>query len=72
MLYDFIWLALGTVYQHGASDSGGFNKPFETAQRKSPKGGTKGAHAPGRTRGPGKSCENLSKAGDVKNDTAGL
>jgi hypothetical protein len=29
------------VHQHGARDSGGFNQPFETAQRKSPKGGQK-------------------------------
>jgi hypothetical protein len=29
------------VHQHGASDSGGFNQPFETAQRKPPKGGQK-------------------------------
>jgi hypothetical protein len=29
------------VHQHGVSDSGGFDQPFETAQRKSPKGGQK-------------------------------
>jgi hypothetical protein len=29
------------VYQHGADDSGGFNKPFESAQRNTPKGGQK-------------------------------
>jgi hypothetical protein len=29
------------VHQHGASDSGGFNQSFETAQRKPPKGGQK-------------------------------
>ena len=28
--------------------------------------------APGRTRGLGRTRENLPKAGDVKNDTAGL
>ena len=33
---------------------------------------TKWAHAPGRTRGQGKSREKLPSAGDVKNDTAGL
>jgi hypothetical protein len=29
------------VHQHGARDSGGFNQPFETAQRKPLKGGQK-------------------------------
>jgi len=33
---------------------------------------TKGAHAPGRSRRPGRSREKLPSAGDVKNDTAGL
>jgi hypothetical protein len=32
---------VATVHQHGAWDSGGFNQPFETAQRKPLKGGQK-------------------------------
>jgi hypothetical protein len=43
-----------------------------SAQRKTPKGGTKGAHAPGRTRGLGRTRENLPNVGDAKNGTAGL
>jgi hypothetical protein len=46
------------VYQHGARDSGGFNQPFETAQRKTPKGGQK-EHAHRE--------EHADQAGRVKN-----
>jgi hypothetical protein len=47
-------------------------KILNSAQRKTPKGGTKGAFAPGRTRGLGRTRENLPNVGDAKNDTADL
>jgi len=43
------------------------NPPGKAVERR-----TKWEHAPGRTRGSGKSREKLPNAGDVKNDTAGL
>jgi hypothetical protein len=42
------------------------------AQRKTPKGATKGAFDPGRTRSYGKTRENLPNVGDAKNGAAGL
>jgi len=45
---------------------------LRSAQRKTPKGATKGAFESGRTRGPGKTRENLLNVGDAKNGTAGL
>jgi hypothetical protein len=45
---------------------------FEAAQGNRRTGGQKRAHASGRARELGRFSENLPKAGDVKNDTAGL
>jgi hypothetical protein len=50
----------------------GLKIKVETAKRKTPKGGTKRAFAPGRPRRLGRPREKLPSAGDVKNDTAGL
>ena len=47
-----------TAHQHGTSDSGGLRKR-RSAKRKTPKGGTKGAFDPGRTRRLGRTRENL-------------
>lgn len=47
-----------TAHQHGTDDSGGLRKR-RSAQRKTPKGGTKGACGPGRTRDRGRIRENL-------------
>jgi nitric oxide reductase activation protein len=63
---------VATVDQHGASDSGGFDKSIEAAQGKRLTGGQKRARASGRARELGRFSENLPRAGDVKNDTAGL
>ena len=52
-------------------DSGGFLHR-ETARRKTPKGGTKGAREPGRTRDPGKIRENLPEGRRCEKDTADL
>jgi hypothetical protein len=52
-------------------DSGG-SANAGSAKRKTPKGGTNRAFAPGRTRDLGRIRENLPKTGDVKNGTAGL
>jgi hypothetical protein len=48
-----------TARQHGTSDSGGLRKR-RSAKRKTPKGGTKGAFDPGRTRRLGRTREKLS------------
>src|ERR1051325_10825904 len=45
---------------------------MESAKRKTSKDGTTRAFAPGRTRGPGKARENLSKRRRCKKRTAGL
>ena len=63
---------VATVHQHGAGDSGGFDRKVEAAETKATERWTKGAHEPGRPRRLGRSREKLPKAGDVKNDTAGL
>jgi len=61
---------VATVNQHGpgalaVSERG-------SAIRKTLKGGTKRALAPGRTLGLGKAGENLPEVGDITNDTADL
>jgi hypothetical protein len=61
---------VATVHQHGrrilaVSERG-------SAEEKTLKGGTKRAFEPGRTRGHGRTRENLPTVGDVKNDTADL
>jgi len=58
------------VYQHGRAALAVSVR--KSAKRKTPKGGTKRAFALGRTRGPGKTRENLPRTGDGKNATAGL
>ena len=47
-----------TAHQHGTNDSGGLRQR-RSAQRKAPKGETKGAFEPGRTRRLGRLRENL-------------
>ena len=51
-------LTVVTAHQHGTDDSGGLRKR-RSAQRKTLKGGTKGACGPGRTRDRGRIRENL-------------
>jgi hypothetical protein len=47
-----------TAHQHGMNDSGGLQLR-RSAKRKTPKGGTKGAFEPGRSRRPGMAREKL-------------
>jgi hypothetical protein len=58
------------VDQHGRTTLAVF--AGRSAKRKTPKGGTTRAFAPGRTRGLGRTRENLSKRRRCKKRTAGL
>jgi len=61
---------VATVHQHGTDDSGGLRK--EISQTKDAERRDKKSIRTGEDIGPGRAGENLPKAGDVKNDTAGL
>jgi len=58
------------VRQHAAEGSGGSRK--WTAERKAPKGETKGAFVAGGTQGEAGPVKTFRNTGDAKNGTAGL